>query len=224
MNKYKYDIHVHTSETSRCGKIEATEVVRLYKEAGYSGIVITDHYYKDYFDAIASGDWRVKIETYLKGYKKALEEGNNVGLTVLPGMEIRFNDYPNDYLVYGIDEQFLIDNPELYNLTLPEFKNLISDKNILIFQAHPFRKGQTIEYPELLDGVEVYNGNPRHDSQNGVAYKFAKENNLKLISGSDFHQLPDLARGGIIVDKKITTIGELVEVLRKNDTVELIWT
>jgi len=224
MKSYKYDIHVHTSETSRCGKIEAVDVVRLYKEAAYSGIVITDHYYKDFFDKIPSDDWTTKIEAYLKGYKKALEEGKKIGLTVLLGMEIKFNDYPNDYLVYGIDEKFLIDYPELYNLTLPKFKNLISDKNIMIYQAHPFRKGQTIEHLNLLDGIEVYNGNPRHDSQNNVAYKFAIENNLKLISGSDFHQLQDLARGGIIIDQNITSINELVNILRNNNVAELIRT
>ncbi|NMB97687.1 MAG: transposase [Clostridiaceae bacterium] len=223
-NRYKYDIHVHTSETSPCGKIDAVDVVRLYKEAGYTGIVITDHYYEAFFDKIPFSDWTAKIETYLKGYKTAiaLEEGANIGLNIFLGMEIRFNEYPNDYLVYGIDEQFLIENPELYKLTLTEFTKLISGKNIMIFQAHPFRKGQTIERVDLLDGIEVYNGNPRHDSQNDVAYRFAIENNLKLISGSDFHQIQDLARGGIIIDQSVTSMNELVNILRNNNSIELI--
>ena len=45
---YKYDIHTHTSEVSPCGKVEAEKVVELYKEAGYTGIVITDHYYEGF--------------------------------------------------------------------------------------------------------------------------------------------------------------------------------
>jgi len=170
----------------------------------------------------------MKIEDYLKGYKKALKEGASIGLNVLLGMEIRFNDNPNDYLVYGIDEEFLRDNPELYNLTLGEFRNFISNasymsnKNILIFQAHPYRQGQTIEEPELLDGIEAYNGNPRHNSQNDLAYNFAIENQLRMISGSDFHQVVDLARGGIIIKDSIANIKELVKILKENDIIDLI--
>ena len=201
---YKYDIHVHTSETSPCGKVEAIDVVKLYKKAGYTGIIITDH--------------------YLKGYKKALIEGGNIGLNVLLGMEIKFNDNPNDYLVYGIDEEFLKDNPELYNINLREFRNLIANRDMLIFQAHPFRKGQHIEEPELLDGIEVYNGNPRHNSHNDQAFDFAIKNQLRFISGSDFHQIEDLARGGIIINYNITTIKELVGVLKENTAIDLIKT
>ena len=219
---YKYDIHVHTCETSACGKVDAIDVVRLYKEAGYSGIVITDHYYKAFFDKFPFSDWGMKIESYLAGYRRALEEGAKVGINVLLGMEIKFNDMPNDYLVYGIDEDFLKDNPELYNLNLKEFRDFIKNENILIYQAHPFRKGQTINDPKLLDGIEVYNGNPRHDSKNELAYKYAIENQLRLISGSDFHQVEDLARGGIIVDKNITTIDEMVNILKDNGVISLI--
>ena len=43
-----------------------------------------------------------------------------------------------------------------------------------------------------------------------------------MISGSDFHQVMDLARGGIIVRENISTSKELVEVLESNDGVELI--
>lgn len=46
--EYRYDLHVHTSEVSACGSIPAKEVVRLYHQAGYDGLVITDHY-ADYF-------------------------------------------------------------------------------------------------------------------------------------------------------------------------------
>ena len=40
----KYEIHSHTKETSQCAKISAKELVEKYKELGYSGIVITNHY------------------------------------------------------------------------------------------------------------------------------------------------------------------------------------
>ena len=48
MNYHKYDTHVHTSETSICGKVDAKTLVRLYKKAGYTGVVITDHYSREF--------------------------------------------------------------------------------------------------------------------------------------------------------------------------------
>ena len=71
----------------------------------------------------------------------------------------------------------------------------------MIYQAHPFRVGIFPENPEYLDGIEVYNGNPRHDSRNEKAAEYAKYYNLKMLSGSDFHQTEDLARGGIVLSE-----------------------
>ncbi len=52
MEKFLLDMHMHTKETSSCGEVPAAEGVRLYKEAGYQGIMITDHYHKQYFDSL----------------------------------------------------------------------------------------------------------------------------------------------------------------------------
>lgn len=46
---YLYDTHVHTSESSPCGRLNAQETVRLYSQAGFSGFCITDHYTRDFF-------------------------------------------------------------------------------------------------------------------------------------------------------------------------------
>jgi predicted metal-dependent phosphoesterase TrpH len=219
---YLFDTHVHTQETSSCGKVKAQEGVNLYKKAGYSGIVITDHYYKQYFDNLPYNNWNDKIHRYLTGYLSAVEEGKQIGLNVFLGMEIRFADSPYDYLVYGIDEKFLMDNPELYKLGLEGFRQYVEDKDILIFQAHPYRPGLTAADPSLLDGVEVFNGNPRHNSRNDLALAFAKSNNLLMLSGSDFHQVEDLARGGIEVSEEIDDAKGLLEVIKGNELIKLL--
>lgn len=43
-NEYKYELHCHTSEVSRCAASSAKEAVEYYKNRGYDGIVITNHY------------------------------------------------------------------------------------------------------------------------------------------------------------------------------------
>jgi hypothetical protein len=125
-------------------------------------------------------------------------------------------------LVYGVDEEFLLRNKELYKLGLQGFKKLISDKDILIVQAHPYRPYMTPADPSLIDGVEVYNGNPRHDSNNDLAYEYALDNKLKMLSGSDFHQIQDLARGGIVLTEPIRTPAELVKLIKTDGILELL--
>jgi len=219
---YKYDTHVHTKEVSPCGKVPAIEVVKLYKDAGYHGIVITDHYCDSFFESLYSLSWDEKIDRYLKGYNMALESGKKLGLKVLLGMEIRFIENANDYLVYGFDEDFLRENKELYKLNLKGFRELTKDKNILIFQAHPFRPAMIPAPPELLDGIEIFNGNPRHNSNNDLAYEYALKNQLLMLSGSDFHQKGDVAAGGIIISESIDNSKEFSDIIRNNEVAELI--
>ena len=48
---YKIEFHCHTSESSPCGQTSAKDIINLYRENKYDGIVITDHFsyyiYKD---------------------------------------------------------------------------------------------------------------------------------------------------------------------------------
>ncbi len=222
MKTYLYDTHVHTAETSPCGKVSALKLVQMYKIAGYHGIVITDHYFDEYFESLNNKTWEDKVDSFLRGYRLARHEGEKIGLNVLLGMEIRFVENLNDYLVYGFDEEFLKGNKELYKLNLKTFKRLSEDNGLLVFQAHPFRFWVTPANPLFLDGVEVYNGNPRHDSRNHLAQVFAGENNLLEISGSDFHQKEDIKRGGIILSDAPSTSRELSELMVNGKVLKLI--
>ena len=112
---YLYDCHVHTSETSWCGMISAAEMVRLYAQAGYTGIVITDHYFQQYFESLPQKLWEEKIAVFLEGYRAAYAEGQARGLEVLLGVELRFHNRIEDYLVYGITPEFLVDHPVCMN-------------------------------------------------------------------------------------------------------------
>jgi predicted metal-dependent phosphoesterase TrpH len=224
MSNYKFDTHVHTSETSPCGRVDAKTLVRLYKKAGYSGVVITDHYYSGFFEALGEKNWEEKIDLYLRGFNTAAEEGRKEGLKVILGLELRFEENFNDYLVYGIDKEFLLKYRELYKLNLIEFREFIKGKDIVIYQAHPYRTGLRTADPSLIDGVEVYNGNKRHNSSNDKALLYAQGNNLKMLSGSDFHQLEDFARGGIILSENPCDSHEFAKLLKEDKATELITT
>ena len=58
----------------------------------------------------------------------------------------------------------------------------------VFLQAHPFRDGMVLADPTILDGIEVFNLHPNHNSRVGIAALYAKENNFPVITaGSDFH-------------------------------------
>ncbi len=222
MDSYIYDVHIHTSETSSCGKVDAKTVVRVYKEAGYHGLVITDHYTRGYFESLRYNQWEDKVNQYLRGYHSALAEGRKLGLNVLLGMELRFDENESDYLIYGIDEDFLFRHRELYTLNIEKFSGMINGTTIQIYQAHPFRLTSVPANPAYLHGIEVYNGNPRQISNNSKAFEYAKKNGLKMISGSDFHLLSDLARGGIILSDTPPDSVEFAQILKNDNMIKFV--
>ena len=202
-NKFKIDPHIHTSEVSHCGHLPAEEIVRRYKALGYHGIVITDHLYKHFVENNDYGDdWDAYVAKFLEGYRKAKAAGDKCGLKVLLGAEIRFLLNDSDYLLYGIDEEFLRANPFIYKLDPREFYARFGDR-VLIIQAHPYRNKNEILL-DCIHGVEVFNGNPRHDSQNETAAELCKKcPHLHAFSGSDTHEDGDEGSGWMVLDEVV---------------------
>lgn len=219
MSKFLLETHVHTSEVSRCANAPAAKVVSVYESEGYDGIIITDHMSGGSVGLLKNASWDENVDYFLKGYNEALRaaEKSGKGLTVLLGMELCFLKSPNDYLVYGIDEDFLRKNGDLTAMNLRSFRKLADENGLLIFQAHPFRVDMTVVSYRLLDGVEVYNGSSSHNSNNDIAAFWADKYGLLKSSGSDYHGLRGMKPGGIYFDSPIKTNAELVAALRANN-------
>lgn len=82
MQLLKYETHTHTSEVSRCSRISSKELVRFYKECGYSGICITDHFLNGNTTVPAQLPWAERIELFCRGYEGGYEEGRRIGINV----------------------------------------------------------------------------------------------------------------------------------------------
>ncbi len=216
MKQYLYEIHAHTSDVSPCAHVKPEKVVEFYQNEGYDGIVITDHMSPVVFKRMAGEPWQIKVDYFLSGYRKALSHAHP-GFSVLPGMELCFINDSNDYLVYGFDEDFLYRHEDLTNMNLRQFRKIADDNGLLIFQAHPFRKNMRVVEPRLLDGIEVYNGNSSHNSNNDIAILWADKYGLLKISGSDFHRFFGMRPGGLYFPYSIKTNAELVEALRSKE-------
>lgn len=210
---YKLELHAHTSETSLCGTFRASELVRLYKEKGYDGVVITDHLTPDYL-ADWNLSWDDAVTRYLAGYKAAKEAARAAGgPDIFLGIELRFTPNINDYLVYGASEEFLRAGGDLTTLGIAAFFEKINGTGIYVAQAHPFRNKMTIVKPAYLHGVEIFNGNARHDSRNHIARRWAASFGLVGTSGSDFHKIEDLATGGVLLPERPANEKELAAML-----------
>ena len=209
----KVEMHTHTNETSPCAKIGAKDILKLYKEAGYDVVVITDHYSKWAFDQRNARTPDEINSQFLAGYKAAKKFSKKYGINVLLGCEVTLKESANDYLLYGVDENFFYRHNFLYNLSIEDLSEICHAENILIVQAHPNRAYCEPVNPALLDGAEVFNGNPRHNSNNDKTYAWAYEHDLIMTSGSDFHETEDLALGGIITEQDINSEQDLINTL-----------
>ena len=214
--QYKTELHMHTAEVSVCAKLTAPEMVERYLEAGYHTVVITNHYSPTTADAMGA-DW--STERYLKGYR-VMKEYAKGKLNVLLGAELRFCGMPNDYLLYGLTEEFLYAHPDLHKMTLEDFYPLAHENGILVIQAHPFRKGMCICRPDMLDGIEVYNVSEL-PFRNHIALEWAQHYNMIGTSGSDLHDAKNVIGCGLLTDSPIETMEELVQIL-KSRTATLI--
>ena len=204
--------HLHTNIGSSCGLVSPAEITRLYKEAGYRAIVVTDHYFKKTITT-----YNKSVDAWLEGYREVRREGRKAGIKVFLGMELRLDSIVEDFLVYGFDEAFIVKNEKIYQLLLPELFGLLDSLGCLIYQAHPFREGTNVQSPRFLHGIEVFNGKLRQENNNDKAKAYADKHSLLRIAGSDFHRYEDTGTGGIYIDEAVETEKELAEYLKSND-------
>ena len=220
---YLYEMHCHTLPCSACGGIQPEDLVRGMKEAGYTGMVLTDHFYHGNTGIRRNIPWEDFVAAYEDAWLRAKAVGDQIGIDILFGIEEGVGD-GKEVLLYGITPQFLYDHPELREETvdLAHLSHIVHEAGALIYQAHPFRVRDYIARPwerlpaELFDGIEGYNaGNPEVDNLRAVAY--AEEMGLPMIAGSDAHQAHSCPRYGIAVEQRITSPEELVKVLRNQE-------
>ncbi len=212
---YKYELHCHTRGVSDCGRVQPEKIAKLYMEKGYDGIVVTDHYSPLTFYKKNLFTPEKYSGFYLSGYRRMKEYAGD-RFTVLLGMELRHYATANDYLIYGVEEDFIINGGNLMTLLEKDMFRRCKEQGYLVFQAHPFRPFIVRCNPDYLDGIEVYNGKTDF-KRNQKALEWAKKHGKLMSSGSDFHTEEHLARGGIITDRKITSNADLLEVLKSQE-------
>ena len=217
---FKTELHCHSKSVSECARVSNEEIIEKYTSAGYTTLVLANHFNRGTQRFHKCEEYQDFVTAYLAGYE-SLKKDAEGKLNVLLGMELRFVENVNDYLVFGITEELLRNSGNLYEMNPESFHNFAKENGLLFIQAHPFRNSMTIVRPQLLDGVEVFNGHMGHDSRNEIAEAWADKFNLIKTSGTDFHYNHVPANAGILTECEIKDMDTLVETL-KSGKYELI--
>lgn len=212
---YKYETHSHTSEGSKCGKIDGASLARFYKSLGYTGLFITDHFYNGNTAVPRDLPWDEWVTEFMKGYQNAKAEGDKIGLDVFFAFEYTIEG--NDFLIYGLGEDWLRDNPDQLSLKLRDYLNKVRADGGMVIHAHPFRIADYIDHirllPEHVDGVEINNTSMKADV-NRRADWYAREYGLLKTAGSDNHVGARERLGGVYFTEPLSSVKDYIDFLK----------
>jgi hypothetical protein len=219
--KYLYETHLHTAQSSACARTYGADYIQAYKELGYTGIIVTDHFYNSNTDVKKELPWREWVERFCEGYEDAKAEGDKQGLDVFFGWEETFVD--DDYLVYGLDKAWLLEHPEAARWTRKQQYEAVKKNGGCVVQAHPFRQHYYIQEiyleTDYVDAVEVANAGNMRDSFDALAKRYADRLGLPGTAGSDIHNADQVRSGrvfGVYLDRKLESIHDYVKAIREN--------
>lgn len=211
-------MHLHTSDTSACGQASGRDMARACKHAGYDMLVVTDHFMNANIGCPKKMPWAEKVDYLFRGYRAAKAEGDKSGLIVCKGWET-FTGGP-EYLTYGLDEEFLLDNPDIADVESDEYLDRVHAAGGFVSHAHPFRKAFYIPTftPDTarVDAFEVFNAT-NEPRENQKALAVAQTHGLIRLAGSDAHVTFGVARGAMRFPHALKDIGELIAALRAGE-------
>nr|MCR4895629.1 PHP domain-containing protein [Lachnospiraceae bacterium] len=223
---YVYETHLHTSEASACGKSPGKEMARACKEAGYTGIFVTDHFVYGNTRIDRSLPWTEWVEGFCSGFEAAKEEGDRIGLQVFFGWESCYKG--TEFLIYGLSKEWLLAHPEVRDCTIQEQYRLVHQGGGMVVHCHPYRMEPYIPevrlFPQWEDAAETVNAthvsvrsmshnDPEFDAK---AHAYSEENHLPRTAGSDIH-VTKLLFGGMAFSHRLETPADYIKAVRSRE-------
>ena len=209
---YLYETHLHTSPVSRCARATPEETVRYYREIGYAGIFITNHFIDGNMDVDRSLPYEDRIRYYFSDYEAGAAVGARLGISVFSGVEMSYGG--TDFLVYGPDMAWYLAHPEIEGMPKSKLLPMLMEAGALVIHAHPFREASYIDhirlFPRCVHGVERFNA-CRSDFENRLAGQYAENYGLIPFAGSDNHTAAGLTTlGGMRTQRPIADEADFV--------------
>lgn len=212
---YKYETHLHTFPVSRCSKSSVRESLEYYKELGYDGVFITNHFLDGNINIDKTKPYHEKLRFYFSDYEEGLKIGQELGIQVFLGVEL--SDHGTDFLVYGLDMQWFWDHPEIMEMEKTAELQLMMDSGALVIQAHPFRGRHPIRlFHRWVHGVEV--GNAHDVETNPLALQYCRHYGLIEFAGSDNHRGPgQTVLAGVCCQESIDSAADFVRKVKSGE-------
>lgn len=232
INGYLYETHMHTSEGSACGQSTGAEMARAYAEHGYTGIIVTDHFFYGNTAVDRSLPWSEWVNAFCLGYEHAKEEGEKYGLQVFFGWESGYSG--TEFLIYGLDKEWLLAHPEIRDASVEEQFELAHAGGGIVCHAHPYREADYIPeirlFPEFVDAVEGMNAanfrkgmkaDPPCLEYDKRAIAYAEKYHFPMTAGSDQHST-EMLYGGMVFARKLKDIHDFKDAVMSGEAVRLL--
>ena len=217
---YRYETHLHTFPVSKCARAQTRETLEFYKNEGYAGVFITNHFIDGNINIDRSLPYEERIEFYFSTHKEAKMIGEEIGISVFFGIESSYRG--TDFLIYGLGKEWFLEHPEIEEMKKSDFLKLAADSGALIIQAHPYREAPYIDhirlFPRHVHGIEIINA-CRKDEENEIAKIYAEHYGLLKFAGSDNHRASAQKKlAGVCSDEPICSVEDFIEKVKSGST------
>lgn len=218
---YKYELHMHTKEGSACAVDTVHDMIRKYKSLGYSGMVVTNHFYCGNTSVSRKLPWKDFVMEYARAYFEGQKTAEELDFDLIFGIEQGYGD-GREILVYGIEPEFIAERSFLIEGNLELWSKEIRQAGGFVAYAHPFRNREYIKNPDevpdlkYVDGIEVHNY-CNQPEDNEKAERIFGNSGAILIAGSDMHGTDFKNANGVVFKNRVKNSAQLAKALFEND-------
>ena len=211
---FQYEMHLHDSTCSRCGWSTGEDFVKVAKGRGFSGFVITNHFYHGNSAVDRTLSWGNFVGAYGRDYEDTKKIAEKYDVDVFFGLEEGYGSGQH-LLIYGLSPEVVAKNTEFINMPLSDIYSFVRENGGFLAFAHPYRDladANLENYPDLryADAVEVYNAGNNPES-NQLAEELVKSTGVRTIAGSDTHSVKFFGKGGLAFSRRLYNPENLVK-------------
>lgn len=203
----KFDMHCHTQEGSLDGKIPIAEYIRLLKEKGFDGMLVTDHNsyngFRKYRDHLKE---KIKDFIVLKGIEYDTIDAGHILIIMPENVKLKLLE------CRGLPVKILQDIVHRHGGVLGP-AHPCGERHLSITQTKAYKKHP--EIMERFDFVEGFNS-CESDESNTKAKELAARYNLPVFGGSDSHHADCVGTAFTQIPEKIAHESDLINCIKRH--------
>lgn len=161
--------------------------------------------------------------------RKAFQIFHKYGMLIIQAHPVRFtiaeSSEEDDFRRYCSHELIAMakQNPEMKEIPFGEWKSAKKGNRTERFSYPLLLRICQLQCEDMLDGIEVYNGNIQWAQEPNKIDRILKNPPEYLkVSASDFHEAAHLGRGGMVLNKRVTDSKELKQALLGQGVIDWI--